>query len=308
MIESFFLSEDDMLIKSVVKVIVFTLLSCLIISGCSKKKNLIKSEKKACSRIISTAPSITETLFELGFADEVVGVTNDVSFPKEATTKEKVGRVLDINVEKVLSLKPDTVMVIDANPKLAVKLNNLGLRVISFNHSTINGFLDSIPVITKACGEKKRIDGLVAKYKNVLKTHQTKDTGLRALFVVGRDYHSDLIKDVYIAGKDSFFSEIIKVTGMKNAYSGSLSYPKIQIEGVVSMNPDIIVDIVSTKEASDHEKTRLISQWKQLKDVNAVKKGNVFIVNKSYWSIPGPRFINIVSDLKKMIKKNDKTS
>jgi len=278
-----------------------------VTAGCSKKTAKEIKVQKSCQRIVSTAPSITETLFKFGLGENVVGVTDNCSFPDAALKKEKVGKVLNINLEKVLSLKPDTVMVIDANPDLIKKLKALGLNIVSFNHTTIKGFISSLPVIGKACEKEPRFLEAVTDLKKSLKAPQKKKD-LKVLFVIGRDYHSGLIKDVYVAGNDGFFSEIMDAAGVKNAYEGSLNYPKIQVEGIISLDPDVVVDIVPSKEFSETELSRLSSDWEKLKDVKAVKNKKIFMINKNYWSIPGPRFTRIINELKEILKDDDKTS
>jgi iron complex transport system substrate-binding protein len=57
-------------------------------------------------RIISLAPAITEDIYLLGKGDNIVGNTIYCNRPKEAKYKEKVGNVIDVNVEKIYSLKP----------------------------------------------------------------------------------------------------------------------------------------------------------------------------------------------------------
>ena len=294
--------------RSVVKTAVLILLTCLSFHGCRQNVELTeKTEEKVapCSRIISTAPSITETLFELGYGDRIVGVTDDCLFPEEVAGIDKIGRVLNVNVEKVLSLKPDVVMVIDAGEELKQKMETLGLNVLSFDHSTISGFIDSLPVIASKCGMDRDIGNVVNEYKKVLKPVETDGKKQKVMFVVGRDYHSGSVKDVYLAGSDGFYSEIIKAGGLENVYKGSLTYPKIQIEGIIAMNPDIIVDIITTKQFSAEDEKELKSVWKKLKDVKAVKENKVFIVNKNYWSIPGPRFVKILGELRSMVKTDD---
>jgi len=90
---------------------------------------------KPLQRIISLAPSITENLYVLGVGEKVVGVTIFCNRPKEAETKEKIGTLQEINIEKIVSLKPDMVFAsMDDNKKEAVmKLRKLGVNVFVFD-------------------------------------------------------------------------------------------------------------------------------------------------------------------------------
>lgn len=265
-----------------------------------KSKETANHEIKGCGKIISTAPSITETLFELGLGENIIGVTENCHFPKEVKNIPKIGKVLDINIEFIVSLKPDTVFVISANDSLKKKLEALNIKTVVVDQSTIGGFMTSLDIIGKQCLISERSAELK---KNILSRMTTKsiESLKKILIVVGRDYSSTQIKDVYAAGSDGFYSEILKSVKIRNAYEGDLNYPKIQIEGIMSLNPDIIVDVVTTGEICEKDKERLKQSWLMLVDINAVKKGKVFIVCNDYWSIPGPRFVSIIEELSEMV-------
>lgn len=296
-----------MFFKLIGKTAVIMFFLSVVAAGCTKDvQETVKVEKitDPCLRIISTAPSITETLFELGYGDRIIGVTDDCVFP-EVEEVDRIGRVLNVNIEKVLSLKPDVVMVIDANQELKERIEALGIKVVSFDHSTIRGFIDSIPKIVSVCDLEKDSSKFVKKYEKVLDPVIKTEKKQRVMLVVGRDYFSDSVKDVYLAGSDGFYSEMITAVGLENVYKGDFNYPKVQVEGIVSMNPDIIVDVITTKNLKQKDKKRLKTVWKKLKDVKAVKNNKVFIVDKNYWSIPGPRFVNIIEELNAMVNADD---
>src|SRR5690625_1705825 len=61
-------------------------------------------------RIVTMIPSNTEIAFALGLDDEIVGVNDFDDYPEEVEEKERVGGIVDINVEKVISLEPDLVL------------------------------------------------------------------------------------------------------------------------------------------------------------------------------------------------------
>jgi iron complex transport system substrate-binding protein len=297
--------EVVMFFRSVEKIVFFILCFFIVVSGCSKIKSPEKKINSECKRIVSTAPSITETLFRFGYGDRIVGVTDDCVFPEKVKNIEHIGRVLNVNIEKILTLKPDVVMVIDANQDLKNKMRSLGINVLSFDHSTIQGFMESLPAIASECGKKPELDKMISQYSKALSKPEITGKKRKVMMVVGRDYYSSSVKDVYLAGNDGFYSEIIKACGLENVYKGDLSYPKIQVEGIVSMNPDVIVDIVTLKQFTPEDKKNFKKVWSMLGDVKAVATDQVFIMNNNYWSIPGPRFPEIIDDLKDMLVKNE---
>jgi iron complex transport system substrate-binding protein len=287
--------------KSILLIII---LFAAFVAACSENKPL-PDKIPVCGRIVSTAPSITETLFELGLGDRIVGVTDNCKLPKGAEKMPRIGKVLDISGESVMMLKPDTGIVLSANGHLAGKMNNLKINTIVVDQSTIDGFMFSLKIIGDVCSVQESADDLnyriEEKLNSVLSGFKI-DKSLKIMVVAGRDYFDEGIKDVYIAGRDGFYDKIIEIIGAKNVYEGSLNYPKIQVEGVMTLDPDVIIDVVTMDYMNDEKLTSIRKNWDKLKNVKAVKNGKVFVVNKDYWSIPGPRFVNIIKDLKEMLK------
>ena len=84
-------------------------------------------------RIISLGPALTESLFLLGAGDRVVGVTTYCRRPPEARQKDKVGTILEINIEEVVIRNPDLVVATNLNQRASIeKLQGLGVRVVEF--------------------------------------------------------------------------------------------------------------------------------------------------------------------------------
>ena len=90
--------------------VVFTLFFVSCKYGREEKAD---DEENRCKRIVSTAPSITETLFELGLGERIVGVSDNCSYPEGVKNIEKVGKVLDLSYEGILIKKPDMVIFTD---------------------------------------------------------------------------------------------------------------------------------------------------------------------------------------------------
>ena len=61
-------------------------------------------------RIVSLAPSVTETLFALGLGDRIVGDTDFCDYPPEAKLKRRIGGPVDPNIEVIAALHPDLVV------------------------------------------------------------------------------------------------------------------------------------------------------------------------------------------------------
>lgn len=275
------------------------LFAIFLFVACSTREKQ-KETEVSCRRIVSTAPSITETLFELGLGENVAGVTENCRYPGEAENKAKIGKAFSISSEAVIALKPDVVFVLSAYGELAAKMKAAGMNTVVLEQSSIKGFIDSIDVVAETCKIEEKGAAFKAKFEPYLEKSKKEGVRKKIMIVVGRDYESSTIKDAYAVGDDKFLNEIIMLSGAENAYTGNMPYPKIQLEGILSLDPDIVIDIVTASDITPQKLDFIEKSWSNL-DISAVKNGKVFIKTDDFWSIPGPRFVKIIDEIKNIL-------
>ena len=281
---------------AVLLLVAFFALSC---TKSAEKETVKKNEP--CLKIVSTAPSITETLFDLGLGENIVGVTENCHYPEAAKSKPKIGKAFNINVEAVAALKPDTVFVLSAYGELVGKLQSLGMKTVVVEQSTVRGFIDSIDVFGKSCAIEEKAAEFKGKFVPYIKENAARNSGKKVMILVGRDYESSSVKDAYIVGKDGFLNEIIMLSGAENVYQGEMPYPKIQLEGIIALNPDIVIDVITASNLTPEKLEFLKKSWSNL-EINAVKNGKVFAKTDDFWSLPGPRFVKILEEMKNILE------
>ena len=122
------------------------------------------------------------------------------------------------------------------------------------------------------------------------------------LVSVGRTLGTGTIKDLYIAGKNTSYDELISLAGGENVWKRTeATYPVVYREGLLQLDPDIIIDIVYGIEKDKIDKTALVNDWKTVKEIKAVKNGKIYIFDNDYDVVPGPRFILLLKDMAKII-------
>lgn len=255
------------------------------------------------SRIISFAPSITETLFALGLGEKVVGVTRYCKYPSQTEKIDKIGGYTDINLEKVLSLKPDLIILQKEHQRKQIKfLTQHGIRFITIDNTTCANICSSFVKIGNVCGAEKKADSLVMAFKNNLQEKTITYPVPSVLMCIGRDNPgSGRISGAFIVSRSTLYNEMIEAAGGHNAYRDSLpQYLKISTEGIITLNPDIIIDLASSM--SDYSCDNLIKDWNSLPMVKAVKNKQVSCVNADYATVPGPRIPFLIQDLRKIIQ------
>ncbi|MBU4478521.1 MAG: ABC transporter substrate-binding protein [Candidatus Omnitrophica bacterium] len=253
--------------------IIFLLLSGLMCCACAFAEDLPR-------RIISLGPFITGDLVLLGAQDRIVGVTAYCPDVETVRDKERVGNVVEVNVEKIVSLGPDLVL---ATPLTGVKakeaLRKLGIRVVDMpqakNFSDICGqFL----MLGELVGAKEKAEEIISEARekvDVLRKQAAAmprkkvfvQVGSRPLFTMNRDY---------------FINDIINLAGGINIaeHAGSGMYSR---EKVVEENPDIII-ITTMGIAGEQE----MAAWRAFPGINAVKENKIFIIDSNMFCVPTP--------------------
>ncbi len=109
------------------------------------------------------------------------------------------------------------------------------------------------------------------------------------------------IFNIYVVVCYIYFEDIIKKIGNKNAYQSSLkSQPAINSEKLILLNPDIII-LLAPYLKSNKQKDDMLNLWKNL-PVNASKKENIYIIDKTYSGISSHRVQYLIDDFRKILE------
>jgi iron complex transport system substrate-binding protein len=246
-------------------------------------------------RIVSTAPSITETLFALGIGDRVVGVSQFCNFPPEVQKLPKVGSYIKPDAEAIARLAPDLVVLERSSSELTERLNALHIAFIEVPHNTLEDIFTEIQLIGKAAGVPDRSASLTAQIQGSLDAIQSKAKAMpspRVLVIVDRQQGT--LNNLIAVGPDNYVNQILEIAGGTNvlAKPGLPQYPHISLETVLRENPDVIIDLSSTQEteaARRASRAATLALWSQYRDLRAAKNGHVYAGTTDSLVVPGPR-------------------
>ncbi len=251
-------------------------------------------------RVVSLAPSITETLFALGLGDRVVGVTDFCRHPPGVAKFPKVGGYLNPSVEAVLRLRPDLVIVPAGAQQLREKFSRFSLSVLEVDHRSLDGVFASFGVIGKTFDEEERAKQVAGALRSKLDHVASRCKGLprpRVLLAIDRMIEKDRLRDVYVAGDDGFLDQVITLAGGENAARHlGIPFPVLSAEGILRINPDVIVDLVGDMPDSASRRQEILSGWRQVAEVAAVRTGRVYPLF-DVPVVPGPRTPQLVERL-----------
>ncbi len=255
-------------------------------------------------RLISLAPSVTEVLFSLGLGDKVQGVTQYCNYPESARLKPRIGGYFNPSYEAILARKPDLVICLNEHEKEVAELEKLGLSVLVLDHRSVNGILQSISEVGIRCGAHQQAEDLVASLTARLNAIKAGTAGLPkpgVLVSIGRNMGTATLKDVHVAGPPTIYNELIEYAGGVNVVQEKRrAYPIFSAEGMMQLNPQVILDMVT--EVDESKVASLMAEWQVLGDrVKAVSDDRVHILTGDHVTVPGPRFILLLEDMVKAI-------
>ena len=249
-------------------------------------------------RIISTIPSITESIYFLGGGKKLVGASPYCLYPEKAKSLPRVGTGLTPKYEKILSLKPDLLLMSEINNgKIASHLKKMEIPFKTLGFNSLNEIFGSFKQIGTLLGEEKKADYFLKDIEKALSPLKTKKS---FLWIIGSEGSNGLIAKVMIAGKGTHFDDILKRLGQKSAARKLTGYKYLSLEKLMGLNPDIIF----TSFPSTVKKNVLQEQkklWSNTKMLKAVKNKKVFFLYGDQYVIPGPRIKELINDTREAL-------
>ena len=248
------------------------------------------------SRIVSTFPSATETLFALGSGDRVVGVSNYCRYPPSVLSLPKVGSVMKPDSETIALLRPDLVIIERSATRLADRLDALHIRYSTVRIMSLEDVYSASISIARAASVPDRAEALNASIRSRLSRLQAASQSKRrprVLMLVGRG--PSLFTNIVAVGPGSYLAQLIGIAGGDNILAGSpLAYPHISFETILRLDPEVILDASLMEEAGvDPHRTRqrILQPWLSHREVSALRRSRVFALSSQALVTPGPRVV-----------------
>jgi cobalamin transport system substrate-binding protein len=248
-------------------------------------------------RIIPLAPSLTEILYFLGLGDRVVGVTNHCDYPPEVRVKPKVGSYVNLNVEQIVSLRPDLVVgTVDGNEQMVVELlEQAGIPVYVVNPRNVREAVETIALLGRVCGVKEKGKALAEDLTVRVNKVVQKTATLRRPLV----FLQIQLQPIMTVNKHTIHNDLIQLAGGRNMSAEEpITYPRISLEEVIRQGPEIIL-ISSMERQGRFERAR--QDWLRWTSIPAVKTGRVYLIDSDLIDRPSPRVVQGLEIMAKLI-------
>ncbi len=201
------------------------------------------------TRVVTVAPSLTDTVIALGAGGALVGVSR---FDEQALVAKlpKVGGFNDPSVETVLALKPQLVLLQKApgNQQAVEKLAELGVPILALPLTSVTDVLDALRLVGHALGrdeEAARLVKALEAKRAAVRARAAKLPHPKVLFVYG-------FSPLVVAGPGSFAHELLTdAGGVDVVEAGPSAYPTYSPERAVALKPDVVIDGANVMEGRD---------------------------------------------------------
>ncbi|MEM7209728.1 MAG: cobalamin-binding protein [Pseudomonadota bacterium] len=249
-------------------------------------------------RIVSLTCSNTEIVCALDCADLLVGVDSDSDYPAEVVAKlPRVGRDLDIEIDKVKALKPDLVLAsltVPGHERVVTNLERAGLPYLAPEPCSLEDVFADIRLIGKHLGVAERAEQLIgdAKAELVPITHRTRPRVLLQWWP----------KPVIAPGSMSWAHDLLELCGAENVLADEAikSRPMDDTE-VATLNPDLVVMSWCGVKAEKY-RAEVVLENPAFANVGAVRNQRVYPVPEAHLGRPSLRLLDGYRDLKKLIR------
>lgn len=241
-------------------------------------------------RIVSFIPAVTEMLFALGAGDRVVAVGSFDTYPPDVERLPRVGALLDPNLERILSLRPDLVTVYGSQTDLRAQLERAQVPLFVYSHADLSDVTKTIRDLGRRVGRPERARELTAEIERGLANVRQRVGGLarpRTLIVFGRESQS--LRGIYASGGYGFIHDMVAAAGGDNVFA-DMNQQAVQAtsELIIARKPDVILELRAEPLSAERE-GRELAAWKQLSSVPAARNGRLHLVADRRTVVPGPR-------------------
>jgi iron complex transport system substrate-binding protein len=216
---------------------------------------------------------------------------------------EKIEKIGDqqLNVEKILALQPDLALVTDFqhenNPDILKQFKDAGIEVIVIGSAeSFENVYNTISLIGTVTGAKDEADRIVKDMKDRLAEIQEKAKGVTEKKRVWVEVSPS--PDIFTTGKNTFLHEMLESINAINTAGEQTGWVKMTEEEIVTLNPDVIITTYGYYIEKPADQVLSRSGWGE---VPAIKNEQVFDVNNDTVTRPGPRLIDGVETLAKLI-------
>ena len=273
------------------------LLSVAIACLCSLPAAVLATQPP--QRIISLVPALTEMLFTMGAGPQVVAVSSYDEDPPQVKSLPRVGALLDPDVERILSLKPDLVITYGSQVDLQAQLTRAGIPMFGYRHGGLAAIVETMRALGERTGHPREADAAAREIEArlaAIRARASRSPKPRTLLVFGRERGA--LRNIYASGGRGFLHDMLEAAGGTNIFA-DIDRESVQAttELILARAPDVILEVRSADIATGDEAAKEAASWAPLASVPAVRQNRVIVLTGKGLTVPGPRVAEVVEQM-----------
>lgn len=246
----------------------------------------VGTQAMAATRVVSLAPSLSEIVVELGATDLLVGRLEAGETLPELVNVASVGGYGQLDMERLLSLRPDLILLWPGSVGVAQRdqLKRLNIPTFTAEPKNLTQLVDQVEGVATALNRAERGRELAARLRarlEQLRQQYAREQPLRVFYQVWD-------RPLYTVGGGQIISDALALCGARNVFADlSLPAPQVSVESVLQRNPDVI--ITGTQAQLD--------AWKDWPQLEAVKQGRLLLLADKGLERPSGQMIEATARL-----------
>ena len=239
--------------------------------------------QKPAQRVISLAPHVTELLFAAGGGSHVVGVVSYSDFPEEAKKIPQIGSNREVDLERIMALKPDLIVVWrhGSSERQIDMVRKLGVPLYHSEPVKLEDIPESLARLGQLMGTEKVANPAAAELRQQLASLRSRYANRPTV----RTFYQVWDKPLYTLNGKHIVSDALRMCGGENIFAKlPVTAPVVSVEGVLQENPEAIF-------ATAEKNYGGVSMWKPYGTLLAVRNDNLFTIDGNLVNRSGPRMI-----------------
>jgi len=232
-------------------------------------------------------------LYAMGAGSRVVAVSSFDHFPAEVDRLPRVGALVDPDLEKIFSLRPDLVIIYGSQNDLAAKLAKASVPTFTFRHGSLADVTLMLRELGRRLGMMKdaeRVASGIERELDIIRIRVAREVRPKTLLVIGREPQS--LRAINVSGGYGFLNDLLTLAGGANVFTDvKRESLLVSTETILVRAPEVILELHYTDAPSRTHIDQERAAWSILSAVPAVKHGRVELLFGEELVLPGPRVV-----------------
>jgi len=244
-------------------------------------------------RIVSLVPAVTEMLFAIGAGDAVVGISSFDRYPPEALERTRVGALVDPDVERMLSLKPDLVIVYGTQGDLIARLERAGVPMFNYEHAGLPDITATLRALGARVGNAGAADRLATEIERDIAAIRSRVAGRQrpsTAVIIGREPGG--LRGIYASAGIGFLHDMLEAAGGDDVFADvARQNLQVSVEVLLARAPQVIIEVHPPEGWTPERLTRERNLWQAFPGLPAVRNDRVYLIADDAVLVPGPRVV-----------------